>query len=77
VQIALIFENGTGREEAELLVRKIKTVFSQPFISGEQILETTAGFGIRSYPCDGEETGSLLKNADHAMDCTERDYLKV
>ncbi len=67
----------TGRENAEILARKIQAIFSQPFQPGEHILEITASIGISLYPYDGKEAESLLKNADIAMLCAKRDRNKV
>jgi two-component system cell cycle response regulator len=71
-EFTLIFENLTGKQDAEILARKIQAVFSQPFQLGDHILEITASIGISLYPCDGEEAESLLKYADIAMYIAKR-----
>jgi two-component system cell cycle response regulator len=66
-EFPLIFENVTGREEVENLARKIHSVFSQPFHLGDHILEITVSIGISLYPSDGDDTETLLRQADIAM----------
>jgi two-component system, cell cycle response regulator len=76
-EYTMIFENLTGGEDAEILARKIQTVFLQPFQLGDQILKITGSIGISLYPYDCEEAESLLKYADIAMYCAKRDRNKV
>jgi diguanylate cyclase (GGDEF)-like protein len=71
-EFTLIFENLTGKQDAEILARKIQAVFSQPFQLGDHILEITASIGISLYPSDGEQAEALLKYADIAMYCAKR-----
>jgi diguanylate cyclase (GGDEF)-like protein len=66
-EFPMIFENITGREEVENLARKIHSVFSQPFHLGDHILEITVSIGISLYPSDGDDTETLLRQADIAM----------
>ena len=73
-EFTLIFENETGRQDAEILARKILAVFSQPFPLGERLLEMTASIGISLFPSDGEDGDSLLKYVDIAMYYAKRDH---
>jgi diguanylate cyclase (GGDEF)-like protein len=66
-EFTLIFENETGMQDAKILAKKIKAVFSQPFQLGEKFLEITASIGICLYPEDGKDSDSLLNRADSAM----------
>jgi diguanylate cyclase (GGDEF)-like protein len=66
-EFPLIFENVTGREEVENLAKKIHSVFLQPFHLGDHILEITVSIGISLYPSDGDDTETLLRQADIAM----------
>jgi len=71
-EFSVIFENGLGQEDVEIIARKIQTVFSQPFPLANQILDITASIGISLFPFDGEEAESLLKYADIAMYIAKR-----
>jgi diguanylate cyclase (GGDEF)-like protein len=42
-------------------------VLQRPFVCGDQELVVTASIGIALYPYDGEDVGTLVKNADCAM----------
>ena len=66
-EFTLIYENLTGRADAEVLVKKIITVFSQPFQLGPLTLPVTASIGVSLYPSDGEDAETLLRLADIAM----------
>ncbi len=46
---------------------KILEVLKPPFLVGEATLHVTASIGISLFPNDGEDSGTLLKNADTAM----------
>jgi diguanylate cyclase (GGDEF)-like protein len=76
-EFTLIFENMTGREDAEVLAKKIQAVFSQPFQLGDRPIRFTASIGVSLYPCDGEDAESLLKHADIAMYYAKRDRNRV
>lgn len=49
------------------LARTLIEILSQPFVLGEQKIQTHASIGIAIYPYDGEEAETLLANADKAM----------
>jgi diguanylate cyclase (GGDEF)-like protein/PAS domain S-box-containing protein len=49
------------------LAKKILDIFVNPFEIGEKQIYVSAGIGISSYPNDGIEVSTILKNADAAM----------
>jgi len=49
------------------IAQKILEVLKPPFIVGEATLHVTASIGVSMFPSDGEDSGTLLKNADTAM----------
>ncbi len=49
------------------VAQRIKTTLSSPIELGDDTYSVTASMGITIYPKDGDDTTSLLKNADIAM----------
>lgn len=76
-EFTLIFENVSGKEDLDFLTGKIHAVFSQPFELGDQTLSITASIGVSLYPCDAQESESLLKQADIAMYRAKQDRNKI
>jgi diguanylate cyclase (GGDEF)-like protein len=66
-EFTLLYENIAGRQDAEILARKIQAMFSSPFALGDNRLEITASIGISLFPSDGEDGETLLRRADIAM----------
>lgn len=66
-EFTMIYENLAGRQDAELLARKIQTQFSGSFQLGNHLLPVTASIGLSLYPSDGEDGETLLRQADIAM----------
>lgn len=56
-------------DEADIIkiAENIMSVFSIPFIVGEQEFFIKASAGIATFPIDGEDSETLIKNADNAM----------
>ena len=54
-------------EEAALIARRLREAISRPMTCGEHNLTLTASIGIAVYPDNGEEVGTMLKNAEAAM----------
>ncbi|WP_246813893.1 putative bifunctional diguanylate cyclase/phosphodiesterase [Noviherbaspirillum massiliense] len=55
--------SGAAAKQAERLISCI----AQPFVIDGQEVFVTASIGIASYPMDGQDAATLLKNADAAM----------
>jgi diguanylate cyclase (GGDEF)-like protein len=66
-EFTLLYENVAGRQDAEVLARKIQAVFSSSFQMGDNLLDITASIGISLYPSDGKDAETLLRQADIAM----------
>ena len=49
------------------ITEKLMNLFSTPFILNGQEMFVTASAGVALYPTDGEDTDTLVKNADIAM----------
>ena len=58
-----VFEEGRAVSVAE----RINESFTQHFVLNEEKLQISASIGISVFPRDGEDTETLLKNADIAM----------
>lgn len=54
-------------DEAILVASKVLEAMKHPFILAEQEIFVTVSIGISIYPNDGENVGTLMKNADAAM----------
>lgn len=64
----LILLNGiTSNKDIESVVTKIIKQFEEPLIIEEQEFFITASVGISSFPIDGMDKDTLIKNADIAM----------
>ncbi len=53
--------------DASIVARRILNSFEQPFTASGHELFVTPSIGIAVYPSDGQDAGTLLKNADMAM----------
>ena len=54
-------------EHSRIVADKILAAFDKPFIVGTQKLHLTTSIGVSTYPSDGEDLPTLLKNADTAL----------
>jgi diguanylate cyclase (GGDEF)-like protein len=63
----IFLENIHSIEDIQEVADKIVYSFSEIFYCGENEIRTTASIGISVYPEDGENSTSLIKNADLAM----------
>ena len=64
----LIMLNGMSkRADIERVVDSLMSIFEEPFLLKGQEIFITASAGIAIYPFDGEDTDTLVKNADIAM----------
>ena len=66
-EFVVLMESGASQASASLLADKIVAAFRQPFSVGGIDLHIGSSIGIALYPDDGEDAGTLLKNADTAM----------
>ena len=63
----IVLENIKGPEGAVKVARNIQKALSEPFQLDERSIHLTASLGIALYPDNGEDTDTLIKNADHAL----------
>jgi len=66
-EFVVVLENLPDASDAVSVATNIHTVFARPITVGDQALHTSASIGIAIYPDDGENTESLIQNADTAM----------
>ncbi len=66
-EFTVLIESLRHPNDAAFISEKLLAAIRQPIKSGNYELGTTASIGISIYPDDGEDTATLLKNADSAM----------
>ena len=64
--VILLDDVATGKDVG-LVAQKVLEALAAPFIVDGQNLYITASIGVSLFPTDGEDSGTLLKNADVAM----------
>ena len=63
----LLIEDIQNYEDVETICMKLMDDFNEPFGCSEHQIHTTISMGIALYPDDGEDSTTLIKNADLAM----------
>lgn len=66
-EFLIMINNMTEYDMVTKIAEKIMKVFSRTFFTNDQELLITASAGIAIYPEDGEDSETLIKNADIAM----------
>ncbi|MDZ7584710.1 MAG: PAS domain S-box protein, partial [Thiobacillus sp.] len=66
-EFVLILSEIREEDDVQVVAQKILKAMSAPFDIGGRELHITCSIGIASYPKDGEDRQTLLKNADAAM----------
>ncbi len=66
-EFTVIVEGVTSAQDAALIAQKLIDTLSEPFTLDSREIFVTASVGIALYPFDGDQSGTLLKNADTAM----------
>ena len=66
-EFAIILHDVDGVDSAEVVARKILTVFDEPFKIDSQLLRLSASIGVSVSPRHGEDPKTLMRNADVAM----------
>lgn len=66
-EFLLMINNIACQEDLESITQKIMALFERPFELNAQEFFITASAGIAVYPADGDDTDTLIKNADIAM----------
>ena len=71
-EFSIILPDANQRTTAENIAGKLLKALSEPFELDSQKASISASIGITVFPHDGEESETLLKNADHAMYAAKR-----
>ncbi len=70
-EFTVILPNIDKGSSAKLIANKILVELSKPFKLNDYEAQLSASIGITIFPQDGEDSGTLLKNADTAMYCAK------
>ncbi|MDY0121070.1 MAG: EAL domain-containing protein, partial [Sulfurimonas sp.] len=63
----LLIEDIQNYEDVEAICMKLMDDFNEPFGCNEHQIHTTISMGVSLFPDDGEDSTTLIKNADLAM----------
>lgn len=66
-RFAFVFRNAQSMDEVIHQAHKILTAIKEPIFIKTREIYLTASIGISLYPQDGEDSGTLLKNADAVL----------
>lgn len=66
-EMTVILENIPNPDTAVAVAQALCAIAAEPFLIGPHTLHVTASIGISIYPTDGQDAGTLLRNADKAM----------
>lgn len=66
-EFAMFVENIAQRDETIVVINRIRKIFEYPFNIENQIISASTNFGVSIFPCHGDSTESLLKNANTTM----------
>ncbi len=66
-EFCLLLEEIKFPENAAIIAEKLLTSFQKPFRVADQEIHMTPSIGISTFPRDGEDVATLLRNADSAM----------
>jgi diguanylate cyclase (GGDEF)-like protein/PAS domain S-box-containing protein len=66
-EFVAVLEGLRTSDDARLVGEKLLEALAAPFSIGGQLLSTTASIGASLYPGDGDDPGTLMRNADAAM----------
>jgi diguanylate cyclase (GGDEF)-like protein len=66
-EFIIVLWHVSNAENTTRIVAKVIDVISQPFLIEGQLVHVTTSAGISIYPAHGEDTDTLMKNADTAL----------
>lgn len=66
-EFVVLLSNSKYTENAALSAQKILTALTAPHLIGQLQLHVSVSIGISTYPADGQDAETLIKNADSAM----------
>jgi diguanylate cyclase (GGDEF)-like protein/PAS domain S-box-containing protein len=71
-EFVVLIEDVVKKEDAQIAVKKLMEVFTDSFLISGQELRVTGSIGVSVFPDDGENSLSLMRNADVAMYSAKR-----
>ncbi len=66
-EFTVIVESVTSAQESAVIAQKLIDALAEPFMLDTHEIFVTVSVGIALYPFDGDQSGTLIKNADAAM----------
>ncbi|HEY9050757.1 MAG TPA: GGDEF domain-containing protein, partial [Gammaproteobacteria bacterium] len=66
-EFVVLLDDIAHATDVETLAQKIISVLTEAFVLDDSVFHVTASIGISMFPHDGEDTSTLLRNADMAM----------
>jgi len=66
-EFVILLDDVASEKDIGAVAQKVLEALAPPFIIDSQSLYVTASIGVSLFPNDGEDTGTLIKNADIAM----------
>ena len=66
-EFVILLDDVSSEKDIGAVAQKVLEALAPPFVIDNQSLYVTASIGVSLYPNDGEDSGTLLKNADIAM----------
>ena len=66
-EFVILLDDVAAADDIAAVAQKVLDTLTEPFLLNDQTLYTTASIGVSLYPYDGQDSSSLLKNADIAM----------
>jgi len=66
-EFAILLDDVASDKDVGMVAQKVLDALTPPFTIDGQNLYITASIGVSLFPGDGDDTGTLLKNADIAM----------
>jgi diguanylate cyclase (GGDEF)-like protein/PAS domain S-box-containing protein len=66
-EFVILMPDARASPEMSLVAQKLLAAVARPFQLGDQTLHVTASIGIATFPDDGQNGETLLRNADAAM----------
>jgi diguanylate cyclase (GGDEF)-like protein/PAS domain S-box-containing protein len=66
-EFVLLVTEQVRADAAYRAVQRVMAALAQPFVIGQRELNVTCSVGVASFPRDGEDSATLLRNADKAM----------
>lgn len=66
-EFAVIINNDAESESTILVIERIHSVLASTYLANGKAVQHSASIGVASAPSDGEDSETLLKNADIAM----------